>query len=84
MTETERQTLISDLTPFYERKFKNVKGSGPTKAIFQKILQKSKGGAGLDQWSSHELRNLSAVPVLVEMIWNCMQAGPSGRRHPVF
>lgn len=82
MTETERQTLISDLTPFYERKFKNVKGSGPTKAIFQKILQKSKGGAGLDQWSSHELRNLSAVPVLVEMIWNCMQGWTEWQKTP--
>ena len=42
VTENERQTLISNLAFFYERKFKNVKGSGPTKAIFQKVLQKSR------------------------------------------
>ena len=82
MSDAERAKRIQEITEHCAPYKPQLKGRRPNMTDFCKALKRAKGGPGLDQWCSTELRQLAKIPILFREIakefqlWISLQKTP--------
>lgn len=82
MSDAERAKRIQEITEHYAPYKPQLKGRGPNMTDFCKALKRAKGGPGLDQWCSTELRQLAKIPILSREIAKRIQLWISLQKTP--
>lgn len=69
MSKEERGACSNLLSDHLKQRLGEIAGQGPSLTDVREALRSAKGGAGLDQWSAHDVKLASAVPKMLRLVY---------------